>query len=158
MESYLWLKLIHVVSATILFGTGLGTAFFMYSAVNSGDLAAIRTTSRHVVLADWLFTTPTAVIQPLTGILLMQRLGFPFDSRWFYAVVALYLLVAACWIPVVFIQVRMKRLAIAAKGALPASFHRLFRIWFWLGVPAFGSMLVLFYLMFFKSGLYPPPA
>ena len=88
----------------------------------------------------------------------MLRLSFPFDSHWFYAVVALYLLVAGCWIPVVFIQVRMKNIALAATDALPASFHRLFRIWFWLGVPAFGSMLAIFYLMFFKSGLYTPHA
>ncbi|MBA3564261.1 MAG: DUF2269 domain-containing protein [Gammaproteobacteria bacterium] len=152
MTIYLSLKLVHVISATLLLGTGLGTAFFLWNAVRSGDRGAIRVTARNAILADWVFTTPAVIIQPVTGVMLMVELGFRFDSAWFVAVTAIYLLVGACWIPVVIIQYRLWKLA-NGGGELPAQFYRLFRRWCLLGGPAFTGVLVLFVLMVFKPGI-----
>jgi uncharacterized membrane protein len=139
MTLYEIAKLIHILGTVLLFGTGMGTAFFLLMAYRSRDLDAIRVTARHVVIADWLFTMPAVVVQPITGVVLMLLLGYRFDTEWFAAVVVLFMLTGACWIPVVFVQYRLRDLAIAATSfeTLPQEFHRLMRRWVVLGVPAF---------------------
>ena len=79
--TFLTLKVIHILSAIILFGLGCGTVFFKMMADRSNNHAAIAVTSEHVVLADWWFTTPTVIIQPITGIMLANQLGTVFN-RW----------------------------------------------------------------------------
>ena len=136
-------------------GTGAGIAFFMFVAVRTGNTENIRQTLKHVVLADWIFTTPAVVIQFVTGIWLMKVLGYSFASTWFYLVISLFLFVGVCWVPVVFIQIRLKDIAAGERTDLFSDgFNGLFKWWVGLGVPAFTAMLVLFYLMVFKPFLY----
>lgn len=152
-EWYVWLKLAHIVSATILFGTGLGTAFQMWSAHRSGDVKAIATVARQVVWADFLFTTPAVIVQPLIGLAMVRLAGYVPTAPWLLASYGLYALTGACWIPVVWIQVRLRDLAAEAAEAdtpLPADYFRLMRVWFWLGWPAFTAVLVIFWLMVAK--------
>ena len=139
-------------SAVVVAGTGTGIAFFMFMANRSSNIAAIATTARHVVLADWLFTAPAVLSQFVTGVLLMHKLGYSFSSTWFQSVIALFLFVGICWIPVVVIQYRLKSLAedSLASGVLNPNFKKLMRYWVALGVPAFASILVIFWLMVFK--------
>ena len=151
MTTYLWLKLIHIVSATVLFGTGLGTAFFMLKAYLDGNEDALRATARNVVIADWLFTTPAVVIQLISGIWLTSLLNIAFNSQWFIAVISLYVFVGLCWLPVVWIQIRVRDLL--AAGRSRDSYAGLMRVWIALGVPAFLSVMVIFYLMVSKSGI-----
>jgi uncharacterized membrane protein len=148
MNLYLGIKLLHIISATILFGTGLGTAFFMFRAYRSGNDEAFRATTATVVLADWLFTTPAVVIQLATGLWLTQLLGIPYSSLWFVLVIGLFLLVGACWLPVVWIQIRIRDLLAGGSGIDECS--PLVRVWIALGVPAFTAVLVLFWLMVYK--------
>lgn len=152
MNFYLWIKLVHILSATVLFGTGLGTAFFMLRAYLSRNDQAMRVTTRNVVVADWLFTTPAVVIQLATGLWLTRELNIAFDSSWFVATIALYVFVGLCWIPVVRIQIRIRNLTDA--GASRDSYRNLMRTWIALGVPAFGGVLVIFFLMVSKLGVY----
>jgi uncharacterized membrane protein len=150
---YVFVKFIHVLSSTLLFGTGLGSAFYMFFTNRSGDVRAIAVVTRRVVWADWLFTTPTAVIQPLTGWYLAHLAGMPLTSFWLAVSIALYVVAGACWLPVVWIQVRMARLAErAARDAtpLPPLFWRYHRIWTALGWPAFIAFIAIFYLMVVK--------
>ena len=152
-DYFTWLKLIHILSATVLFGTGLGTAFFMWRADRSGDLPAIAVTARHVVLADFLFTVPAVMVQPVTGVLIAIEADYTFTEPWLLAAIGLYLLIGACWLPVVRLQLRMRDLAEAARATsepLPASYHRAMRLWFTLGWPAFASILAVFALMVFR--------
>jgi len=151
MNLYLGIKLLHIVSATILLGTGLGTAFFMSQAYRSGNDEAMKSTTQTVVLADRLFTTPAVIVQILSGLWLTQRLGIPFTSVWFVAVIALFCLVGACWLPVVWIQIRIRELFRAGAGIDEC--RTLMRIWIALGVPAFTTVLILFWLMVFKPGI-----
>ena len=153
---YLLLKWIHILSSTFLFGTGIGSAFYKLLADREGNLHNIAQTNRHVVLADWLFTTPTAIIQPLTGIMLARVIGFPLDTPWLLASIVLYILTLACWIPVVFMQMRMSRLsqeALRTQQLLGPEYHRLTRQWILLGMIAFIAMVAVFYLMVFKPAL-----
>lgn len=150
MMMYLWIKLLHILSATILFGTGIGTAFFMSRAYQSDSIETFRVTTKNAVLADWLFTTPAVIVQLITGLWLTLALGIPFSSLWFVMVLALYVFVGACWLPVVWIQIRIRNKL--ATGAGPADVRHLMRIWITLGVLAFGSILVIFYLMVTKYG------
>lgn len=152
---YSLLKTIHIISATLLFGTGFGTYFFMIRATRSGNVEALRVTAATVVLADWLFTTPAVIVQLATGLLLMDRLGIPFSSTWFLVVMALTLLVGGLWLPVVGIQlVLSKMLRELPPGApLPERFTRLVRIWEGLGYPAFLSGPAIFALMVYKPWL-----
>lgn len=153
MSEYLILKLVHILSSTLLFGTGLGTAFYMWRADVSGNIHAIAMVSRNVVLADWLFTTPAIIIQPLTGFWLLKLLGLPLNSAWIWISLLLYVLVGCCWVPVVFIQIRVARLAASLheQGLPPDSeFRRLMRWWYGLGWPAFMGVIVIFWLMVFK--------
>lgn len=153
MNTYLLLKWLHIVSATLLFGTGLGTAFFMWRAMVSNDIQALAVVSENVVRADYWFTTPAVIIQPVTGIWLAHVLGIPLTTPWIAASLVFYALIGCCWIPVVFIQQRVARRAreLAAHG-LPAdeTIHVPMRWWYRLGWPAFIAILAIFYLMVFK--------
>ncbi len=153
MNAYFLLKTVHIVSATILFGTGLGTAFFKWITDRSGNVQAIRVVAERVVLADWIFTTPAVVVQPITGLLLARMLGFPLSSGWVAYAIVLYAFAGACWIPVVWLQIRMRDLArdaAAREAPVGEKYWRLARIWFWLGVPAFCAVLAIFALMVTK--------
>ena len=152
MTAYLWIKLIHIVSATVLFGTGMGTAFFMLKAYLSDSDTAMLETSKHVVQADWLFTTPAVIVQLITGLWLTNYLSISLTSYWFVAVISLFVLVGACWIPVVWIQIRVSRLL--QEGANRDSYRTLMRVWIALGIPAFASVLALFFMMVSKYGAY----
>jgi uncharacterized membrane protein len=145
---------VHIVSATILFGTGLGTAFHMWMSHLSGSVPAIAVAARTTVMADFLFTTPAVVVQPVTGVLLAAHAGISLTEDWLLLSIGLYLVTGACWLPVVWLQVRMHRLAVAALAAgtaLPDRYYRYARCWFCLGWPAFGAVLAIFYLMVVRS-------
>ena len=151
MSAYYWIKLLHILSATILFGTGIGTAFFMYKAFKSQNREAIRITTQNVVLADWLFTTPAVVIQLPTGVWLTIQLNIPFESAWFVIVISMFIIIGACWIPVVWIQIRIREI-ISSGGEIEET-NSLMRYWISLGIPAFSCVLILYFLMVSKIGV-----
>ena len=151
MNLYIWVKLVHILSATVLFGTGAGTAFFMLKAYLSRNDQAMKVTTNSVVMADWLFTTPAVVLQLVTGLWLTSRLNIALDSPWFIAVISLYLFVGMCWVPVVWIQIRIRNLI--ADGRPRDDYRKLMRAWVALGVPAFAAVIGIFYLMVAKVGI-----
>ena len=153
MNEYILVKTLHVVTSTILFGTGIGSAFYMLLASLQRDARIAHFVVRRVVLADWLFTTPAVILQPVTGVYLAYVAGFPFSSTWLALSIALYVVAGACWLPVLWLQVRMRDLAsqAAAQGSsLPEAYRRYFRAWFALGVPAVLALVAVFYLMVAK--------
>ena len=157
MNTYLLLKTVHILSSTLLFGTGLGTAFFMWFTHRTGQTPAIATTARLTVLADTLFTAPAVVVQPVTGYLLMRQMGFDLHTPWLQAAIGLYLFTGACWLPVVWLQWRARNLAQAAMCAstpLPPAYYRCMNIWFALGWPAFIAVIAIFWLMVAKPPLW----
>lgn len=154
--TYLAVKYLHILSMVLLFGTGLGSAFYKWMADRSGNVAHIAVTNRHVVLADWLFTTPTVIFQPLSGLWMVYALGLPLSTPWVAWSLGLYVLAGLCWLPVVWLQIRMRELSTVAavqQSPLPAQYWQYARLWFWLGVPAFAAMLAVVLLMVFKSAL-----
>jgi uncharacterized membrane protein len=157
IESYLWLKWLHVLSSTVLFGTGLGTAFQMWFAHHRGDPRAIAVVARNVVLADWLFTLPSGIVQPITGIALAVVGGVELGASWLVATYVLYLAAFACWVPVVVLQIRARDLAhdaVASGKPLPPAYYRAMSLWFGLGWPAFIGLVIVFLLMIAKPELW----
>jgi uncharacterized membrane protein len=153
MNAYEIVKTLHIVSAAVLFGTGLGTAFFMWRADRSGEVEIVALAARHTVLADWLFTAPTVVFQPLSGLWLAWQAGIGLSESWLVWTYGLYALAAACWLPVVWLQLRMRDLSAEAARTgtqLPPAYRRYMGLWFRLGWPAFLSVLAIFYLMVAK--------
>ena len=153
MDLYSAVKTLHIISATILFGTGIGIANFMFVGLRSGSAPEQAFAARMTVRADFLFTLPAVIVQPVTGLWLVWRSGFPWDDFWLVLTYGLYLLAGACWVPVVLIQMRIKTLLDAGLRDEPidgSACNRLFRLWFALGVPAFGSLIVVFWLMVTK--------
>ncbi|WP_280155005.1 DUF2269 domain-containing protein [Piscinibacter sp. XHJ-5] len=153
MEHYAIVKWLHIVSSTVLFGTGIGTAFFLLMTTRSKDVRAVASVARTVVLADWIFTATTAVFQPVSGFYLAHVAGMPLGTRWLMWSIVLYAVALACWLPVVRLQQRMRDLAEAAarlEEPLPASYTRVFRTWVALGIPAFLAFVAIFYLMTVK--------
>ena len=153
MNAYLWIKWLHILSATVLFGTGIGTAFFKWITDRSGDVRAIRVVTERVVLADWMFTAPSAILQPASGIALALLAGYPLFNGWVACALLLYALAGMCWLSVVWLQLRMRdlaRLADDGNSSLPPQYWRHARAWFWLGVPAFCALLAVYWLMVFK--------
>ncbi|WP_371865024.1 DUF2269 family protein [Massilia eburnea] len=147
---YLTIKTIHILSSVLLVGTGFGTAFYLYFANRSGSVETIAVVSKLVVRADWWFTTPAVIVQPLSGAWMIYLAGYPLDALWIKASLALYVLAGACWLPVVWYQIRMGKLALAAHAAsteLPALYWRYARRWELLGYPAFVAMLAVYWLM-----------
>lgn len=157
MTVYDLVKWIHILSSTVLFGTGLGTAFHLWLTHRRGSPNQIALAARNTILADWLFTLPAGIIQPLTGLWLVWLAGWEFDASWLVASYALFSLALCCWVPVVIIQIRAHRLAEEAAGAnkdLPPRYYALMRLWFWLGWPAFLGLVAIFALMAIKPRLW----
>ncbi|HEX8262207.1 MAG TPA: DUF2269 domain-containing protein [Allosphingosinicella sp.] len=156
MTAYYLLKWLHVIGASVLLGTGAGIAFFMLMAHRGGEPRVIAAVARIVVLADYLFTATAVVAQPATGLLLARTVGYSLAEGWILASIALYLFTGAFWLPVVWMQSRMRDLARTAAEtgtALPDEYHRLFRRWFAFGFPAFTAVLAIFWLMIARPEL-----
>ena len=150
MTTYFILKYLHVVGAAVLLGTGAGIAFFMLMAHLTGRPALVAGVARIVVIADFVFTATAVVAQPVTGALLAWSAGYSLGEGWIVLSLALYVLTGAFWLPVVWMQARMRDLAVAAErdgGALPPAYRKLFRVWFAFGFPAFAAVLAIFWLM-----------
>jgi uncharacterized membrane protein len=153
LSLFLIVKTLHIISATILFGTGLGTAFFMMRSHYATDLREKLFAAKTTVLADYLFTAPAVIAQPLTGIGLILLGGYSWTDRWLMLTFVIYIIAGLCWLPVVWIQIQLKQMisgCLASGEALPERYHRLFRIWFILGWPAFIGLVIVFFLMVVK--------
>lgn len=150
---YLVFKWVHILSSTVLFGTGVGSAFYFLVASLSRDVAFVAGVTRWVVRADWLFTGTTALVQPLTGLWMIHLTGIPLRTPWVMWSLMLYALAIACWLPVVWLQIRMRdvaALALRQGTALPRLYWKYFGWWVGLGVPALGAFLAIFWLMVAK--------
>lgn len=150
---YLTLKYLHVLGATVILGTGSGIAFFMLMAHLSRDAAFVARTAGVVVIADILFTATAVTLQPVTGYLLARETGVPLTEGWLAHSLALYVIAGLFWLPVVWIQARMRDLAREAAAAgqpLPRAYQRLFQTWFAFGIPGFASVLAIVWLMIAK--------
>lgn len=148
---------LHVIGAAVLLGTGAGIAFFMVVSNRARDPALVAHVAAIVVLADTLFTATAAIAQPVTGYFLARAAGWPLTEGWVALSLILYLGVGGFWLPVVFMQVRMRNLARSARDAgrpLPEAYHRLYRWWFAFGFPAFAGVLVILWLMLAKPALW----
>jgi uncharacterized membrane protein len=157
MTLYFLLKFLHVIGAAVLLGTGAGIAFFMLLAHRTGDARTVADVVRIVVIADFLFTATAVVAQPVTGALLAWEVGYSLWEGWIVLSILLYIVTGAFWLPVVGMQMRMRELAAAAARAakpLPEAYHRLFRLWFAFGFPAFAAVLAIFWLMIAKPPLW----
>ena len=156
MTLYFALKFLHVIGATVLLGTGAGIAFFMVIAHLSGVTAVIAGTARIVVIADFVFTATAVVAQPITGVLLAWTIGYSLWEGWIVLSIALYIFTGAFWLPVVWMQMRLRDLAAQAErngSPLPPQYHRLFWTWFAFGFPAFGAVLGIYWLMIARPSI-----
>lgn len=153
---FLLLKWIHILSSTILFGTGIGTAFYMFMANRSGELSSIHFATRHVVIADWLFTTPAVIVQLASGLAMAWLLELELTGGWLFWALALYFFAGACWLPVVWMQIKMRnmaRFAVENDKELPPLYWKMDKWWIVLGTAAFPTVVVIFWLMVFKPEL-----
>lgn len=150
---YLVLKLIHIISSTVIFGTGVGSAFYMFVANRTKNISNIYFATKYVVIADWIFTTPAVLIQLVTGIRLIEITEHSFTDSWVVWALALYFFAGACWLPVVWMQIVMRDLAKDAMEngkELPRRYWKFDMWWIILGSLAFPAVMVIFYLMVFK--------
>jgi len=156
-DPYLLAKWLHVLGSTVLFGTGMGTAYFMWSAHRTGDVRVIAAVSGHVVRADWLFTLTSGIAQPATGAWMIWILGYDPAESWLVVAYGLYALALACWLPVVWLQLRvhaLARTALTESKPLPALYYRYMAWWFALGWPAFVGLVAVFALMIGRPTLW----
>lgn len=156
-EYFLIIKWLHIVSSTVLYGFGAGTAWYMFNAHLTRDPALISKVSKMVVRADWIFTGTSGIVQPLTGLMLVSILGYPLDSSWLVLNYMFYVIAFVAWLPVVWLQIKAQRLAEVAHLAgepLSADYFRTMRAWFILGWPAFLGLTATFYLMVAKPQLW----
>ena len=153
MNLYLVVKWLHILSSVVLVGVGFGSAFYMFFTNRTRNVAAQAVITRLVVRADWWFTTPAILVQPATGLWLAHMAGWPISTPWLTVSIILFVLTGACWLPVVWLQIRMARMAQVASSTqteLSSLYWRYARWWELLGYPAFFAMLVVFYLMVAK--------
>lgn len=157
MTAYFILKFFHILGATVIFGTGMGIAFFVVMAHRTRNAATIAETLRSVVVADFVFTASAVILQPVTGTFLMRALGYDFSDSWITLSLILYVVTGLFWLPVVWMQIRMRNLArqaVAMGTPLPPAYFRLYRVWFAFGMPAFSAVLVIYWLMTFKPAIW----
>ncbi|MFT3734432.1 MAG: DUF2269 domain-containing protein [Rhodocyclaceae bacterium] len=157
MNSYLVVKYLHVISSVVLIGTGFGSAFYLFCANRFGDTASKLFVGRFVVLADWIFTTPAVIVQPLSGLWLMREVGWTLSTPWIAAGLALYVFVGLCWLPVVVLQIRMHKLARQAHetvSPLPSAYQRMALWWEGLGYCGFAGAMLIFWVMVTKPAYF----
>ncbi len=150
---YLTLKTIHIISATLLFGTGLGSAYYMLRAHLTNNPQVIAATARHVVFADWIFTTTSVIVQPLTGFWMIALGQWSYMQVWIWLSLVLYIIAGICWLPVVWLQIQIRSMAenaVKNNTKLPDLYYRYMTIWLILGWPAFFAIIIVFFLMVFK--------
>lgn len=150
---YLLVKLIHIISATILFGTGIGSAFYMFMANRKKDIKAMAFVVKTVVIADWIFTSPAVIIQLLSGLYMVHLAGYDLSWAWLKWGLILYFFAGICWLPVVYFQIRMEKMldkAIKENAPIPDLYWRFDFWWILLGSLAFPAVMVIFYLMVMK--------
>jgi len=153
MDHYLFVKTLHILSSTILFGTGIGIAFFMFRSYFTDDLQEKLYASRNTVLADYIFTFPAVIVQPLTGFWLVWQSGYDLMTLWLLITYVIYIVAGLSWLPVVWIQIQLKKMvlySIENGTELPARYSKLFKVWFLLGWPAFIGLVSVFFLMVMK--------
>jgi uncharacterized membrane protein len=153
VDGYLVAKTVHILSATVLFGTGLGIAFFFLMGVRGGDTAGAYFAARTTAIADMLFTLTAGIVQPLSGLWLIRATGLDPFTPWLVWTYAIYALALGCWLPVVWLQLRMRDMLgakLAGHSIDEARFRRYFRTWFVLGWPAFAGLVAVFWLMVAK--------
>ena len=153
INAYSIIKTVHILSSVLLVGTGFGSAFYLFFANRSNNLAAQAVVARLVVRADWWFTTPTVIIQPISGFALIYLGGFSLGSYWILGALLTYVVAGACWLPVVWLQIQMEKMlrhAVQTNGVLPKRYWVYTQRWELLGCPAFVAMLAVFYLMVAK--------
>jgi uncharacterized membrane protein len=156
MNTYLIVKTLHILSSVLMVGTGLGTAYYLFFTNRLGRVASIADVARLVVRADWWFTTPAVIFQPLSGLWLAYMAGWTWTTPWLLWSIILFVLTGACWLPVVWLQIRLAKIARQAAERdeiLPATYWRYARYWEWLGYPAFIAMLAVYFLMVLKPAL-----
>jgi uncharacterized membrane protein len=157
MNLYLFMKTLHILSSVLMVGTGFGTAFYLFFTNRTRSVSAIAVVSRLVVRADWWFTTPAVIFQPLSGLWLAHAAGWPWTTPWLLASLVLYGVAGVCWLPVVWLQARLAEMAGAAAGrgdpTLPARYWQYAKYWERLGYPAFVAMVVVYFLMVSKPAI-----
>lgn len=157
MELYFLVKWVHVLSSTVLFGFGAGTAWYLWNTHLTRDPRTIASVGRMVVTADWIFTGTSGIVQPASGFWLIHLAGYSLAEPWLVATYGLYLLAFVCWVPVVGLQIKAQRLAQEAadrREPLGKAYDRTMHWWFVLGWPAFLGLLGVFYLMIAKPALW----
>ena len=150
MDPYLIVRTLHIISATILFGTGIGIAFFMLNSHFINNLQQKFFAAKTTVTADYIFTAPAVIIQPLTGFWLISNGGYDPMDLWLKLTYAIYIVAGLCWLPVVWIQIQLKKMiatCLETGEELPPRYDKLFRIWITLGIPAFIGLVAVFFLM-----------
>ncbi len=152
MSAYLLLKWMHILSSVALVGVGFGSAYYLYFINRTRNVAAIAEVARLVVRADYWFTAPAILVQPITGFAMVSMSGYSWKEPWLLGTYALFVLAGVCWLPVVWMQIRMAKIAADCKNELPQKYWQYARMWERLGMIAFPAMLIVFGLMVFKSG------
>ncbi len=155
----LWVKWLHVLSATIFFGAGLMSAFWKFRGDLSGDLQVVRWAQKQVVFADWVFTVPSGLVSPATGVYLVMTYGLPWSTPWVAASIGGFVVAGITWLPAAWIQIELRKMtdtALAQKTPLPERFHRLNRVWLVLGLPAFAAAVFIIFAMVAKPALWGP--
>jgi uncharacterized membrane protein len=153
---YLMVKYLHVIGAAVLLGTGAGIAFFMLVAHLRDDPLEVAGVVRTVVLADFVFTASAVILQPVTGVWLAWQSGYSLAQGWIALSISLYVFTGVFWLPVVWMQMRMRSLAVESARTntpLPAAYHRIFWWWFAFGVPAFAAVMGIFWLMIARPSI-----
>lgn len=149
--SYHLLKLIHIISATLMIGTGLGSAFYLYVTYKRSSVSTVKDVLKFVILSDKIFTAPSVVVQVVTGILLSNIMQLTF-TRWFWIVISVSFIILILWLRAAFIQVKLNKI-LEEENQLTDRFHKLMDIWFYLGIPSFLGSIFLYYMMVYKSFL-----
>lgn len=153
MSAYLLLKTVHILSSVVLVGVGFGSAFYLFCTNRTRNVQAQAVVARFVVLADWIFTTPAIILQLVTGLGLAHMAGWPLSTPWIAWSLALYFFTGACWLPVVWLQIRMRKMveeAARENQPAPELYWRYARYWEMLGYPAFAAMMIVYFLMVTK--------
>ena len=145
---------IHILAMVVFLGNLVTAGFWKVSADRSESLETMASTSRAVLLADYVFTIPGIVAMLVTGILMVAMTGWKrFEEPWLSASLVLLVLTGIIWVGVLIpLQRRMVRLSQQGldNGALDPAYTRASRRWSMFGGIATLLPVIILFLMVLK--------
>ncbi|MCY1409089.1 hypothetical protein D9M71_244270 [compost metagenome] len=111
------LRIMHGAAVALLFLAVIGLAFYGWRSWRSGDAASIARAFLRIGLLGWVLVAGSVASLPVTGWLLVHRIGWPLGQTWLLGSAVLLIVAAVFWLLFTSRLWRIRDLAVIAQSS-----------------------------------------